>query len=176
MLHQLLSTLKQELSLPKCLQIVGYLRRMEVFSELELKLKFLQARGHWLDCCLKYIPQDDCMFVFVNNNWSKCRIILAAHHLSKTIEITRVNLFNIITQYRAIFNDDESFLRQEVNENMIFFTWVNDKVRGLSNSFLFRCNTLTDFRISFYTRRRFTVNAFSWISLGSVHVFWTVVQ
>lgn len=60
---------------------------------------------------------------------------LATHHLSKTIEITRVNLFNIITQYRAIFNDEEStpgsLLRQEVNENMIFFTWVNDKVVDL---------------------------------------------
>jgi len=56
--------------------------------------------------------------------------------LSKTIEITRVNLFNIITQYRAIFNDEEStpasLLRQEVNENMIFFTWVNDKVVDLT--------------------------------------------
>lgn len=68
MLHQLLSTLKQELTLPKCLQIVSYLRRMEVFSELELKLKFLQARGHWLDHCLKYIPQDDCTFFFLKTN------------------------------------------------------------------------------------------------------------
>lgn len=59
MLHQLLSQLRLELTLPKCLQIVGYLRRMEVFTELELKLKFLQARGHWLDHCIKYIPKDD---------------------------------------------------------------------------------------------------------------------
>lgn len=32
MLHQLLSQLRQDLSLPKCLQIVGHLRRMEIFS------------------------------------------------------------------------------------------------------------------------------------------------
>uniref|UniRef100_A0AAR5P5A9 Conserved oligomeric Golgi complex subunit 8 n=1 Tax=Dendroctonus ponderosae TaxID=77166 RepID=A0AAR5P5A9_DENPD len=59
MLHQLLNQLKQDVALPRCLQIVGHLRRMEVFTELELKLKFLQARGHWLDHCLKYIPKDD---------------------------------------------------------------------------------------------------------------------
>lgn len=56
---------------------------------------------------------------------------LANHHVTKTIEITRVNLFNIITQYRAIFNDEESMpasLKNEVNENIIFFTWINDKV------------------------------------------------
>ncbi|XP_066147093.1 conserved oligomeric Golgi complex subunit 8 [Euwallacea fornicatus] len=115
MLHQLLSQLGHELTLPKCLQVVGYLRRMEVFTELELKLKFLQARGHWLDTCLKYLPKDD-----------------ANHHLSKTIEITRVHLFNIITQYRAIFSDDESMpfsaLKNEINENIIFFTWVNNKI------------------------------------------------
>lgn len=62
MLHQLLNQLKQDLGLPRCLQIVGHLRRMEVFTELELKLKFLQARGHWLEHCLKYIPKDDGKF------------------------------------------------------------------------------------------------------------------
>ncbi|XP_050308003.1 conserved oligomeric Golgi complex subunit 8 [Anthonomus grandis grandis] len=115
MLHQLLSQLKQELTLPKCIQIVGYLRRMEVFTELELKLKFLQARHHWLDHCVKYIPKDE-----------------PNHHLTKTIEITRVNLFNIITQYKAIFNDDESMsntsLRNDVNPNIIFYTWINDRI------------------------------------------------
>ncbi|XP_076273713.1 conserved oligomeric Golgi complex subunit 8 [Rhynchophorus ferrugineus] len=115
LLHQLLSQLKQDLSLPKCLQIVGHLRRMEFFTELELKLKFLQARGHWLEQCLKYIPKED-----------------YSHHLKKTIELTRVNLFNIITQYKAIFNDEDllpmSSLKNNYNSNSIFYTWINDKI------------------------------------------------
>ncbi|KAH1019577.1 hypothetical protein HUJ04_009371 [Dendroctonus ponderosae] len=115
MLHQLLNQLKQDVALPRCLQIVGHLRRMEVFTELELKLKFLQARGHWLDLCLKYIPKDD-----------------VDHHLTKTVELTRINLFNIITQYRAIFSDGESVptssLKGVINENMIFFTWINARI------------------------------------------------
>ncbi|KAJ8919495.1 hypothetical protein NQ315_002116 [Exocentrus adspersus] len=116
MLHQLLTQLRQDLSLPKCLQIVGHLRRMQVFTEPELRLKFLQTRDCWLQKCLKAIPRDD-----------------VGHHLTKTIEVTRVNLFNIVTQYRAIFNDDEhgplaSLKMQNVNQNVIFFSWIKDKI------------------------------------------------
>uniref|UniRef100_A0A034V2J5 Conserved oligomeric Golgi complex subunit 8 n=1 Tax=Bactrocera dorsalis TaxID=27457 RepID=A0A034V2J5_BACDO len=90
MLVQLVAQLRTDLQLPKCLQIVGYLRRMQAFSNNELKLKFLQARDTWLKGTLKAIAKDD-----------------AQQHLTKTIEVTRINLFNIITQYRAIFPDDE---------------------------------------------------------------------
>lgn len=66
----------------------------------------------------------------------KCKVItifLASFHLNKTIEITRVNLFNIVTQYRAIFNDDEhgplvAVRTQNLNQNAIFFSWIKDKV------------------------------------------------
>ncbi|XP_030763753.1 conserved oligomeric Golgi complex subunit 8 isoform X2 [Sitophilus oryzae] len=114
MLHQLLSQLKQDLTLSKCIQIVGHLRLMEIFTELELKLKFLQARGYWLEQCLKYIPRED-----------------PTHHLKRTIELTRVNLFNIITQYKAIFNEDYSpinSIKSDVNENNIFYSWINDRI------------------------------------------------
>jgi hypothetical protein len=63
MLHQLLSQLKQELTLPKCLQIVSHLRRMQVFTETELRLKFLQTRNAWLQTCLAAIPKDNGKFV-----------------------------------------------------------------------------------------------------------------
>lgn len=66
MLHQLLSQLRQELSLPKCLQIVGHLRRMDVFSESELRLKFLQARNCWLENCLNCIPKEDGIYYKVH--------------------------------------------------------------------------------------------------------------
>ncbi|KAK5644122.1 hypothetical protein RI129_007967 [Pyrocoelia pectoralis] len=117
MLHHLLKQLKEDLQLSRCLQIVSYLRRMEVFTEAELRLKFLQAREVWLKRCLSKIVDTNAM-----------------HHINKTIEVTRVTLFNIITQYKAIFNDDDhgSVLlnkQQNINENLIFFSWIRDRIR-----------------------------------------------
>lgn len=60
----------------------------------------------------------------------------AYHHISKTIEASRVHLFDIVTQYRAIFPDDDavkmSYGSQSGSEGCIegalFYTWVNAKV------------------------------------------------
>ncbi|XP_017783208.1 PREDICTED: conserved oligomeric Golgi complex subunit 8 [Nicrophorus vespilloides] len=118
LLHQLLKQLHKDIQLPKCLEIVGHLRRMGSFSEPELRLKFLQARNSWLEDSLKQIPTND-----------------LNQHLSRTIEVTRVNLFNIVTQYRAVFNDDDhnpllvnNGKYQNVNQNCIFFAWLNQKI------------------------------------------------
>ncbi|XP_018327436.1 conserved oligomeric Golgi complex subunit 8 [Agrilus planipennis] len=116
MLNKLLEQLRLGIQLPKCLQLVAYLRRMEIFSESELRMKFLQTRNTWLNNCLNSIPNDD-----------------PYHHLTKTIEVTRVNLFSIVTQYKAIFNDDEhgplaSPRNQLTNCNIIFFSWISDRV------------------------------------------------
>ncbi|CAD7000052.1 conserved oligomeric Golgi complex subunit 8 [Ceratitis capitata] len=119
MLVQLVAQLRTDLQLPKCLQIVGYLRRMQAFSNNELKLKFLQARDTWLINTLKAIAKDD-----------------AQQHLTKTIEVTRINLFNIITQYRAIFPDEEPSVVSATKPmqgvscegERLFHAWLHKKI------------------------------------------------
>jgi len=109
--ERLVSELSSDLLLPRCLQVVGHIRRMEVLSELELRLKFLQSRDTYLNSLLSAIPCKD-----------------PSQHLMKTIEVSRSQLFNIITQYRAVFSQDDTFPANHLSDFPLLQSWINAKV------------------------------------------------
>lgn len=90
MVLQLLVLLRNNVQLPMCLRVVGFLRRLAVFSEFRLRMLFLHCRGDWMrtgiEAAVAATQQDQ--LVSLSDN-------------------TRAMIFEIVTQYRAVFNDDE---------------------------------------------------------------------
>ncbi|CAF1616542.1 unnamed protein product [Rotaria magnacalcarata] len=120
MLEQLVNQLQTNIQLPACLRIMGFIRRMDIYNELELRLCFLQARTHFLHKRLGLIQQQ----------YSSTNIVDYYEHASKYIDETRNILFDIVTQYRALFSDDDTtlyvtFNRNEfIKETNLFRSWL----------------------------------------------------
>lgn len=57
---------------------------------------------------------------------------IAYQHVLKTVELSRVHLFDIATQYRAIFTDEDPLVLANqdpnTNESAIYYSWLIQKV------------------------------------------------
>ncbi|OQR93210.1 oligomeric Golgi complex subunit 8, partial [Thraustotheca clavata] len=92
-------TLRQDLSLAKCLHLVAYLRRVDSMwttsvpneYEASLKQEFLRCRGGWLAQTSQRLATSD-----------------PYQYLMQLIDLNRTSWFDLITQYTAIFGNDQS--------------------------------------------------------------------
>ena len=135
MINQLHSKLKGSIQVTVCLRVIGYLRQLDLYSESQLRISFLKSRDFYL---LSQIDQ-----ISTQNAYT---------YLSKYIDLTRSNLFDIITQYRAIFSDNSltssssssSDLKQSFSnsnaansaknqfvESEILLSWMTNKMANL---------------------------------------------
>ncbi|KAE9465818.1 hypothetical protein C3L33_02270, partial [Rhododendron williamsianum] len=110
LLSQLLQKLRSNIQLPECLRIIGYLRRIGVFNEYEMRLQFLRCREAWLNAILDDLDQRN-----------------AYEYLKGMINCQRMHLFDVVNQYRAIFADDTSG-SEENYEGGLLFSWAMHQI------------------------------------------------
>ncbi|KAL5559469.1 hypothetical protein UlMin_035680 [Ulmus minor] len=110
LLSQLLLKLRSNIQLPECLRIIGYLRRIGVFSEYEMRLQFLRCRESWLTGILEDLDQRN-----------------AYEYLKGMINCHRMHLFDVVNQYRAIFADDTSGSEENYDGGLLF-SWAMHQI------------------------------------------------
>jgi len=114
MINQLHHKLRESMALPGCLRAISHLRRMGLYNETQLRITFLKSRDSWLHTVINSVP---------NTN--------AYTYLNKMIDSCRVHIFDIITQYRAIFPDDNlsgSGGSEKDSGVAILHSWLTEKI------------------------------------------------
>lgn len=135
MLSQLLGKLRGQITLPECLRVVGFIRRMAVYSESELRLKFLQARELYFDSVLSATSRSQIQQSEVEGRGGGGGDAYAL--LCRVTEVTRVSVFDTVTQYRALFSDDDVLLSggesaatlAHISYRQIFSAWIFKRVQ-----------------------------------------------
>ncbi|KAL0136959.1 Dor1-like family-domain-containing protein [Mucor lusitanicus] len=113
MLVQLISHLRKPIRLAAAMNVVGFLRRMDVFdSETELRMVFLRCRHDFLQQRLARIKRD-------MSEESRQRSSDAFEYLKKFIDVMREQMFEIGTQYISIFSNEQGTLLSDYMVHVI---------------------------------------------------------
>ena len=124
MLVQLISLLGGSVKLPLAMRVIGFLRRMELFSDTELKIVFLNQRNVYLNFQLDQIQSSD-----------------PSEYLKRYIEVSRETFFDILTQYSAIFTDSHSSFS---NSDSILSFYATFRVNELLDITQIKLNEIHD--------------------------------
>lgn len=97
MIAQILKEMNTNVQLPVCMKLIDYLRQTDRFTEEQLRVNFLLARDVWFQAA-------------INKNTA---VVNSFTYISSITEVFRINIFDIVTQYRAIFPDIDSIEGQK---------------------------------------------------------------
>jgi hypothetical protein len=104
MLVQLISHLRKPIRLAAAMNVVGFLRRMDVFdTETELRMLFLRCRHDFLQQRLVRVKRD------ISDD-ARQKSTDAFEYLKRFIDVMREQMFEIGTQYISIFSNEQGTL------------------------------------------------------------------
>ena len=116
----LLQLLSQHIQLAQCLKIVSYLRRLDGYDEATLRQQFLTCREQYLHTLQSSIGA---------GSGSDGKGVGGYEYLNKFLDGQRVHLFDIVTQYRAIFVDDTVAADEERSDDGgLLYRWIHHRV------------------------------------------------
>lgn len=104
MVLQLLVLLRNAVQLPTCLRVIGFLRRLHLFSEFRLRMLFLHCRAEWMRAGIESAIASSRQAYLVNLS-----------------DNTRAMVFEIVTQYRAVFSDEDDDMVGAVDDDGVGF-------------------------------------------------------
>eukprot|EP00003_Mantamonas_plastica_P004731 TRINITY_DN1376_c0_g2_i1.p1 TRINITY_DN1376_c0_g2~~TRINITY_DN1376_c0_g2_i1.p1 ORF type:complete len:671 (+),score=199.71 TRINITY_DN1376_c0_g2_i1:116-2014(+) len=122
--EQLLGRLRGKIQLNDCVQVITFLRRLDRYTERELKLKFLQSRDASLQSELDSIPMDN-----------------ANLYLSNLTSVYKSHLQTIVRNFTTIFGESSSGSSTSVGiiqNGSILYSWVTHRV----SNYLFALDSL----------------------------------
>jgi hypothetical protein len=93
---------------------MGYLRRINAFSEAELRLQFLRCREEWISRLVDDLEE-----------------IESYEYLKRLTELYRLHVFDAIMMYRAVFFDSPSSIEVKasiIKESAALYSWVQHRL------------------------------------------------
>lgn len=109
----LVAQLKTDIHLPACVRVIGFLRRIQRHSEDELRCLFIEHRGSFLE-----VHKQQKVEMLRSSRGS----IVAA--LRNAADLLRTHVYDIGTQYRALFPQDDGPLCAWLSEQIMWLTGI----------------------------------------------------
>ncbi|KAI2499810.1 Dor1-like protein [Fragilaria crotonensis] len=139
--RHLLFRLKQSVTMPQCLEVVTALRRLNSIdlegqqqddlhdaAELKLQIDFLEARDAWLDSTPRTAASAS---------------VAASEQVLDTIERYRTRVFEIATQFNAIFRASPG-KKGAASSSSLLSMWVTRRVHSFLNMLSYSLNRMED--------------------------------
>ena len=131
----LLALLSGPIQLAQCLKVVSYLRRLDGYDEPTLRQQFLTSRDGFLDGLTAGLISGAPAAASSSSSSSVSASSAALspyEAVSRYLDCSRVHVFDIVTQYRAIFVDDSSGSEEERSDDGgLLFRWIHHRIAVL---------------------------------------------